>query len=307
MDRVTVALWATNLARPLNGILAWAAAVDRQMAETKSEGAAVFAMPEYASEQWLSFAPARLAHEDEIAWMANEAPAALAAVAPLARKHDMALLAGTMPVLDERAPAEGARYVNRAWLCLPDGRVVGYDKLALTPGERNPAGWFLEPGDRVKVVEWRGLRLTPLVCLDIELPALAARLAALDLDLVLVPSMTSFRSGYRRVFDCAKARAVELQAIVCAVGAIGAPAHLAERESNCSGAAAFLPCEVALGETGVAGAMGPWSETEGPGPMLIARDLPVEAVRRSRRGAAEVWPGAWSAEHVIIEDAAGRT
>ncbi len=305
METVTVALWASNLARPLNGVEAWAAAVDAQMAEAKAERADIFVMPEYASAQWLSFAPEGLAHDREIAWMAEQAPAALAALAPLPARHDMALLAGTMPVADGEGDAGRPRHRNRAWLMLPDGRVVAYDKLALTPGERNPDGWFLEPGDRVKIVEWRGLRLTPLICLDVELPALSARLAGLDLDLVLVPSMTAHLSGYRRVFDCAKARAIELEAVVCAVGAIGAPAHLKERESNCSGAAAFIPCEVALGETGAAASIGPWSETDGPGPMLVARDLPVGEARRGRRGAAEVWPGAWSAEHVIIDDPAG--
>ncbi|MGH6961827.1 MAG: nitrilase, partial [Dongiaceae bacterium] len=192
-------------------------------------------------------------------------------------------------------------YVNRAWLILPDGRLVAYDKLVLTPGEKNPAGWSLVPGDCIRIVEWQGLRLAPLVCLDVEMPALAQRLAPLDLDLILVPSMTSFRSGYRRVFDCAKARAIELQTVVCAVGAIGVPARLEGRESNTSGAAAFTPCEVALGHDGTEAAIGPWDRTDGPGPMLIARDLPVGQVRAMRRGSAEVWPGPWSAAHLAIE------
>jgi len=36
-------------------------------------------------------------------------------------------------------------------------------------------------GTEVTVVEWEGLRFAALICLDIELPALAARLAPLDL------------------------------------------------------------------------------------------------------------------------------
>jgi predicted amidohydrolase len=296
MDKITIALWAANLARPLNGIDAWAAAVEAQVVEAKTAGAALFVMPEYVSEHWLGFAPEGLKLTDEVAWMAEQGRAALEAIAPLAARYGMAILAGTMPATD----GNGGFY-NRAWLILPDGRRIAYDKLVLTPTEKNPVGWRLQPGERLQIVEWEGLRIAPLVCLDVEMPALAHRLQALDLDLLLVPSMTSFRAGYLRVFDCAKARAIELQTLVATVGAIGVPKRLEGRDSNISGAAVFTPCEVALGHDGVAARIGPWSETEGPGPMLIARDLPVAALRALRHGKAEVWPGAWSADHLTIE------
>jgi len=50
MDQITVALWAANLARPLNGIDAWAAAVEAEVAEAAAAGARIFVMPEYVSE-----------------------------------------------------------------------------------------------------------------------------------------------------------------------------------------------------------------------------------------------------------------
>ena len=333
LDKLTVALWATNLAQPLNGIEAWAARVDDRMAEAKAEGAQILVMPEYAAEQWMSFAPEGLAVTEEIPWLAAQAPAALEALRPLARKHDMALLAGTMPVRIERAgqdaeregagiqaeregariqaAREGARiqsdappFVNRAHLFLPDGRLIVQDKLCLTPGERDPKAWHLATGDRVEIVEWRGLRLAALICLDVELPALASLLAPHGLDLLLVPSMTEKLSGYARVFCCAKARAVELQAVVCAVGCIGTAAAPAgkPRLPNISGAAAYLPCEEVLGHSGIAAELPPSDTAEGPGPMLIARDLPLAEVRALRAGRAEVWPGAWSAAHVTVEE-----
>lgn len=301
MQNLTVALWAANLAKPLNGIGAWAALAEEQMAQAHAQGARLLAMPEYISEHWLAFAPQGLAITQEIAWMAEQGEAALAAIRPLAQRYDMALLAGSMPVKDRRPGAAADAYLNRAWLILPDGQIFWHDKLVLTPGEKNPQGWSLQTGDIFSIVEWEGLKLGTLICLDVEMPALAAKMATADLDLLLVPSMTSFRSGYHRVFDCAKARAIELQTIVCAVGAIGAPAPLATRESNCSGAAVFLPCERPLGEIGEAAKIGPFAAIEGDGPLLIARDLPVAEIRRLRHGAAEVWPGAWDAGHVKIE------
>lgn len=299
-DRLSVALWSTNLSVPLAGIEAWAAAVDEQMAQARAQGAELLVMPEYAAEQWLSFAPAGLGPTDEIPWLSSHAPAALEAIASLPGRHGMALLAGTMPV---RIGGNGAgRFVNRAHLLLPDGRVAVQDKLCLTPPEKNPAGWLLTEGDRVQVVEWRGLRTAVLVCLDIELPALSARLAACDLDLVLVPSMTEKLAGYHRVFSCAKARAVELLAVVCVVGCVGSAAGSKVRESNTSGAAVYLPCEAPLGHTGVAVSTPPVDRAQGPGALTLAPDLPIDAVRSLRRAGAEVWPGAWAADHVSITD-----
>jgi predicted amidohydrolase len=281
MDSLTIALWAANLEPPLNGVGAWAAGIEQKMAEAKADGARLLVTPEYHSQQWLSFAPERIQPHEEIAWLASQAPAALEAVRPLARRYGLAL---------------------RAHLFLPDGREIRQDKLSLTPAERDPAAWCLETGREVAVVEWEGLRLAVLICLDIELPALAARLARLDLDLILVPSMTSKLSGFHRVFGCARARAIELMTTVCAVGAIGVPERMTRRESNTSAAAAFIPCEEVLGYTGVPAALSPTARTTGLGPMLIASELPVGLIRELRRGKAEVWPGAWTADHVSFRE-----
>ncbi len=168
-DTLSVALWACNLSAPLTGIEAWGAAVDRQMAAAKAQGADLLVMPEYAAEQWLSFAPADLPPAAEIAWMAEQAPVALAQLASLPRKHALALLAGTMPMRREHPAPDTPPHVNRAWLLLPDGRAIAQDKLCLTPGEQNPAGWNLATGDRIEIIEWRGLRLAVVICLDIEM------------------------------------------------------------------------------------------------------------------------------------------
>jgi len=298
-ETVTIALWPTNMAAPLNGLDAWAAQVDARLAEARTTGARLLVMPEYMSLQWLSFAPPGLTVADEIPWMASQAEAALSRLRPLVARHGVGLLAGTLPVVKPDAAPDEPPYLNRAWLLLPDGREIAQDKLCLTPGEKDPRYWNLTTGDRLGIVEWDGLRLAVLICLDIELPDLAARLAPFEVDLVLVPSQTSQLSGYSRVFSCAKARAVELLAAVCAVGGVGraaGPSALA----NTSGASAFLPCEAILGHEGVHASLPPSDRAEGMGAMLIARDLPIGEIRRLRQGAAEVWPGAWRADHLRI-------
>jgi predicted amidohydrolase len=296
---LTVALWATELSRPLNGIEAWAAAVDAQMAQARAQGAELFLMPEYACAQWLSFAPADLSPDQEVPWMAAQAPAALEAVRPLAAKHGMALMPGTMPWTLDPAPDSGPAEVNRGWLILPDGGLHAQDKLCLTPGEKDPLAWYLTVGQTLPLVRWRGLTLATAICLDVELPALAAKLAPHQPDLLLVPSMTEKLAGFHRVNSCARARAVELQAAVLACGCIGDAATGKARDGNVGGAAVYLPSEPALGHIGIAADTGAMAEAEDAGPLLIHR-VPLGQMAALRAGGTEVWPGAWDADAIEI-------
>jgi len=300
-ETLTVALWALNVGHPLAGLEDFVTLVETRMAEAAGQGADLLVLPEYVCEPWLWFAPRPLGRPAELEWLAARAEEALPRLAPLAARHGLALLAGALPVRQPDARPGRPRHRNRAHLFLPDGRVVTQDKLCLLPLEANPEGYWIEPGDTVRIVRWRGLRLVIAVCLDVELPALAARLAARAPDLILVPSMTERRSGFARVFGCARARAVELMTTVCAVGCLGTAGHPNARP-NVGGAAAYLPCEEGLGTTGVAAELAPADRGDGPGPLLIARDLPVGRIRALRAAGAEAWPGAWSADHVAIEE-----
>lgn len=307
IEDLTLALWSINLGRKLDRLEAWVAHVDERMRALKGQGVDLLLMPEYACEQWLSFKPDGLRPEQEIAWMATQAELVLPLLAPLAARHDMALLAGTMPharhnaFTNDGAVTSDSAYTNRAWLFLPDGRRIGQDKLSLTPFEQDPETWLLAPGDQLHVVEWRGVRLAICVCLDIEMPALSSLLAPEQPDLVLVPSMTASLSGYSRVFGCARARAVELMSAIAACGVIGVAPGTTQNDSNVSGCSVFLPCEPSLGETGLFAELPPIGGHDADGLMLIARDVPLRAIRSLREaGAAEVWPGAWKADGVSI-------
>jgi predicted amidohydrolase len=145
-----------------------------------------------------------------------------------------------------------------------------------------------------------------VVCLDIEFTALFARLARLDLDLILVPAKVDMLSGYYRVLGCAKARAIELQTAVAVVGAVGSPLGQPALDTVVGAAAVFIPCEASLNVTGVAAALDPLPAATGASPMLYAPHVPLGACRRIRHGAAEaeVWPGSWSADHITIADPA---
>jgi predicted amidohydrolase len=293
VDRLTVALWAVNMADTPGSLAEVASRIDARMAEAAAAGASALILPEYLSEQWLPLAPPGLPETDEIAWMGERGAELLEQLRPLPARHGVALLAGTWP-----ARREGD-WVNRAHLLLPHGRVAIQDKLCLTPSERDAEAWTVATGDSLHIVTWNGLRLAMPICLDIEQPALAAALQGRDLDLLLVPSMTTHASGHARVMSCAKARAVELMVTVCAVGCIGSAAMQPPRP-NVGGAAAYIPCEPSLGHCGIAVEALWAARADGPGPLVLARDLPVGAIRELRHGKAEVWPGPWPAAGLRI-------
>lgn len=305
LETLTIALWATNLEPPLASLADWTTRVEARMAEAQAAGAGLLVMPEFACAQWLSFAPPGLPAHDQVPWLAGMAEQALSALAQLPARYGVALLPGTMPfaIADRGDGVPG--HLNRASLLLPEGQVFHQDKLALTPSERNPAAWLLTPGAQVKVIPWLGLRVAIVICLDVEFTALFARLARLDLDLILVPAKVDLLSGYYRVLGCAKARAIELQCAVAVVGAVGSPLGQPALDTVVGAAAVFIPCEANLNVTGVAAALEPLLATTGASPMH-AHQVPLGACRRIRHGVAEaeVWPGSWSADHITIADPA---
>lgn len=294
MERIGLALWAYDTSDLPADLDALAARIDRRMGEAAAAGASILVLPEWNIEQTLLWAEKPLAPTAEPGFMAESGAALLAKIRDLPAKHDLALLAGTWSA----RTATGIGMVNRAHMIFPDGTLFTQDKLCLVPSEKALDDWALSTGSVVKIVRWRGLRLAILICLDVELPAVAARLAGADIDLLLVPSNTALRSGYHRVFGCAKARGIELGTLVGVVGCVGT-VPLEEKRTNFSGAAVYGPCEAMFGDTGIFAFMEP---RDGGDEMLIAKDLPVGAIRRRRREGFEVWPGAWSGDHVVIEE-----
>lgn len=296
--QLKIALWALNMQHRVADRAAWLQLLEAQMLDAGRQGADLLVLPEYASGHWLQWAEQPMTGPALMNRMAAEGAALLPEIELLVMRHRIGLVAGTMPVAAARDRDLGN--VNRAWVLLPEAdgtlRRLHHDKLVPTPAERANGDWPIRLGARVAPFEYRGARVAVLICLDVEMPAVAAKLQDQKLDLLIVPSMTAQLSGYHRVFDCAKARAIELFCAVAAVGAIGEMAQ--NQGGNCSGAAMFLPCEMHLGATGRAAAIAPQSSVDGPGPMLVA-DLPLAALRRARRH-AEAWPGPFDGAEVEI-------
>ncbi|MXN64260.1 nitrilase [Stappia sp. GBMRC 2046] len=288
-----IALWSVNLGAEAGDLKAWLKRAESRVIEAKAQDARLLLMPEYVSEGFLAWKPAGLPEREEIAWLASQTPAAIDGLRTLVDRHDISIVAGSMPF------AKDNTHTNRTHALLTDGRTLTYDKLCLTPAELDPVNMNIATGSRLTVFEVEGVRIALLICLDVEMPALSMLLAPLKPDLILVPSMTHQLSGYHRVYGCAKARAVELMTSVAVCGTVGVAKGATLHETNVSGAALYIPCEPELGFDGIAASHPPVDGMAREEPFVIA-DAPVGLVRRLREGGAEVWPGSWTGEHVRV-------
>jgi predicted amidohydrolase len=110
------------------------------------------------------------------------------------------------------------RYYNRFMLALPGGPTYWYDKRHLfrMAGEHRK----YDGGDHALIIEWRGVRLCPLVCYDLRFPVWSRRRPALDYDLLVYSA--NWPAARRFAWSALlRARAIENQAFVAGVNRVG--------------------------------------------------------------------------------------
>lgn len=113
---------------------------------------------------------------------------------------------------------EEGRFYNRLLWAEPGGVLRHYDKRHLfrMGGEHR----HFTPGRAAWCIEWRGLRVCPLVCYDLRFPVFSRRRAALDYEaLIYVANWPAARAyPWRQLLI---ARAIENQAFVIGVNRTG--------------------------------------------------------------------------------------
>jgi len=127
-----------------------------------------------------------------------------------------AAVGGTVAVHEE------GRYYNRFMLALPGGPTYWYDKRHLfrMAGEHR----HYDEGDHALIVEWRGLRLCPLVCYDLRFPVWSRRRPALEYDLAIYAA--NWPAARRYAWNTLlRARAIENQSFVAGVNRVGDDGH----------------------------------------------------------------------------------
>ncbi|HET9861872.1 MAG TPA: amidohydrolase [Steroidobacteraceae bacterium] len=127
-----------------------------------------------------------------------------------------AAVGGSVAVHDE------GRYFNRFMLALPGGPTYWYDKRHLfrMGGEHR----HYEGGGHALIIEWRGIRLCPLVCYDLRFPVWSRRRPELDYELLIYAA--NWPAARRHAWmTLLRARAIENLAFVAGVNRIGDDGH----------------------------------------------------------------------------------
>lgn len=305
MTDIRLALWPVDFSYPVSSIEAWLELVANKAQEAKDAGAKMLVLPEYVCVHWLSFAK-DLPSGESFAWMDALRPQAIAGIQNIAKEKNIAIVAGTYPVLvsapfppvmypqpnDKRQRLDAPRYYNRAYVIGDDGEILHeQDKMVITPWEMDEDNDNIHSGGKLGVFDYAGICFGLLICLDVQQPVLNRQLLKRGIDVLLVPSMTLHPSGYNRVFTCAKARAIEGLIGVAVVGARGVPPYLEGKETNYAGAAIYGPCEMDMQADGVIASSVPdYGMTQDAGALCVG-DIPVSRIRDKRVLGAEAWPG----------------
>lgn len=162
----------------------------------------------------------------------------------LAREHGVTLLAPSLPWrLDD------GRFVNRAWLCGPDGDPGHQDKQVMTRFENDE--WGVEAGHGLRVFDTPAGRLGVLICYDSEFPLLARALVDAGAELLLVPSCTDTEAGFQRVRLSAQARAIEQQVAIVHSPTVGEALWSPAVDINIGRAGVYTPCDHGFPPDGV--------------------------------------------------------
>ncbi len=187
------------------------AVAGRLVAEAVSQGAQLVALPEYfpiigAADADRVKARGAFGHGPVQDWLAETA-----------QRHGIWLFAGSIPL----AASTPDKMRNSSLAYNPAGECVGrYDKVHLFGFRKGDESYdeasFIEPGDLPVTVDTPFGKVALSICYDLRFPELYRQLAPVDL--ILVPAAFTETTGRAHWEILLRARAIENQCYVLAVG-----------------------------------------------------------------------------------------
>jgi len=211
---------------------AYQAKLTRWVEQAAQGGAALAVFPEYGAMELASLDPPTMGDlAASMDTVSSLLPQVDALHADLAARHGLHLLAASAP-----CRREDGRYVNRARLFTPAGRIGVQDKLIMTRFEREE--WGVSGGTPLRLFDTALGKIGITICYDSEFPLLSRALCEAGMELLLVPSCTEAAHGYWRVRIGAQARALEGQCYALHSPTVG-EAHWSPAVDRNHGAAAL--------------------------------------------------------------------
>ena len=226
---------------PGGGVDAWATRLNAAVAEAASHGADLLVMPEYAPLELAAGTTPDLARE--LADACAAAPAAVEAARAIARRHQVWLLPGTLPV------RTGDHVTNRAPLLAADGRLAFQAKHVMTRFEAEQ--WDVRPGAPPAVFETPWGRIGIAICFDLEFPPLVRAQVEAGAWLILAPSCTDTIAGFNRIRIAAAARAMENQCFVAVAPTVGEAPWCGTLDVNRGHAGIYGPVDRGFANDGI--------------------------------------------------------
>lgn len=173
--------------------------------------------PEYFTVQLLTLGNVRRPIREQIVDLARCVPRYVELFSHLARQHKIYIVAGTIPVLDEKT----GKLHNESHFFSPSGAHSVQGKMHMTRFESEE--WDVSPRAQLRVFDTEFGKVGIAICYDIEFPEISRAAAHEGAQVIIVPSCTDDRQGFLRVRYCAHARAIENQIYViqsCTVGSL---------------------------------------------------------------------------------------
>ncbi|HQV38004.1 MAG: GNAT family N-acetyltransferase [Flavobacteriales bacterium] len=180
-------------------------------------------------------------------------------------KYNVNIVTGSMPLVEN-----GILY-NMGFLCRRDGSWERYEKIHITPNERN--AWGIHGGKQVRVFDTDCGKVGVLICYDCEFPELVRLMALQGMQLLIVPFLTDTQNAFSRVRLCAMARAVENECFVAIAGSVGNLPKVKNMDIQYAQSAVFTPCDFGFPATGIKGEATPNTE------MVLVVDVDMSLLR----------------------------
>lgn len=242
-DRVRIAV-SQYFIRPIQAFDDFLEQVRSVAATSAGYNSRLLVLPEYFTLQLGALDDPHKPVSEIVRGVAYHLPRFLELMSDIARRYDMYIVGGTIPVIDD-----DDRVRNDCYVFSPSGMWHRQGKLHMTRFEKED--WDVVERDRLTVFETDFGRMAVAVCYDVEFPELVRSLARYGIDMLVVPSSTDDRHGFLRVRYCAHARAIENQVYVVHSPTVGGLPWVPDLSLNYGTAAILTPCDYPFARDGI--------------------------------------------------------
>jgi len=226
--------------------------------------------PEYFTVQLLTLGNVRRPICEQVRDLAKQVPRFVELIRDLARKYELHIVAGTIPVMEDGSD----RLFNECFFFGPTGKFGVQGKMHMTRFESED--WNISACSGLRIFETVFGKLAITICYDVEFPEIARAAARHGVHLLVVPSCTDDRQGFLRVRYCAQARAIENQLYVIHSSTVGSLPMVPAVSLNYGQASILTPSDFAFSRDGILAEGNPNQE------MMVIGELNLKTITESR-------------------------